>query len=319
MDYKYDYGIIDAQYILFRNKSVQLYYSNKLDSKRLLLSVIQSFMKLKRDWEFKYPILVWDRSPYLKTQVLKDYKGDRYKPTIAEIDELRAEAELPETTEERKKEIESRIEEIRTDMENFQLIQNVKYGIINGFSDFGFKSLLVQGYEADDLAYLTGIYLESIGKRGILLTADTDWVNFTNSKVCFYSTKNYSDYPQLVEARSKVLSQVKDLKPYWYGILSEIYWGGHNNTPEYPHQIPFEEFCDKILHGDSTLPDYEERRAYFDAMNVENHWSELESAIKAIVADDKIKYRAMYDYCIDTSLSVNFSTYNNYIDGYEQV
>ena len=76
MTYKYEYGIIDGQYILRRNFAAMT-KDTKITANELIQSFIISIIKLKRDHNFKKPIILFDKTPYKKSEGLKAYKGNR--------------------------------------------------------------------------------------------------------------------------------------------------------------------------------------------------------------------------------------------------
>ena len=60
---KYNFGIIDGQYILRRNWSIQKNTSGVNES-LLLKTFMQSIMKLKREFDFERPLICFDSAPY---------------------------------------------------------------------------------------------------------------------------------------------------------------------------------------------------------------------------------------------------------------
>lgn len=176
MAFTYKYGIIDLQYILMRNKNMSEGYNINdyveqcnntpldqsipdpipIDKKNLLKTTIQSIMKLKRDYDFQYPILLFDASPYHKVKAIENYKADRYIPTDEEIAELEKSKECKTPEEVRQIEIEQKVIELK--QLNFSVMQEIKYGFLSDdWNSYGFHAVLKKGYEADDLAYLLAL------------------------------------------------------------------------------------------------------------------------------------------------------------------
>lgn len=305
--YKYRYGLIDGNYLLFRNKSLLQgnYAPNPIPKNELLKVTLQSFMKLQRERNFQYGLILWDSSPYFKTEAIKEYKADRYQASEDEIVKLKDEEanlvlEYPTASPERQVEISRRLVEIKNqilevnmNIENFKIAQEVKYGFLeDDFNNAGFKSVLKKGYEADDHAYLLAYRISSRYQSGdkdstaILCTADKDWVNFQMPGIDFVSTYYGKTYPEYLESYNKDLEllQEKSLKlyntytplsMYEWGILYELSGFTHNNATVWDYhlrkgedKLDWHESMCRMLNGDTTLPGYDILSKAFMAMNM---------------------------------------------------
>lgn len=347
--YVYKYGLIDAQYILMRNKNMlsSQYYPDPIPKDKLLVITIQSFMKLKRDNRFKYPLLLWDKSPYHKSRVVSEYKGDRYIESEDDITRLQDELVKVSDPKEQEK-IKEKIRKIEVGMANFSTLQDIKYGLLNDeWSSYGFTSVLKGGYEADDLAYMIAKRISADYKIGdknstaVLLTADKDWINFQLPGVTFISTYNGSNYPELydeyINLAKKVDSYSREnygvpilLSRYQYGILQELLGASHNNAGIWTHsfkEIPEVEVISRLLCKDTTLPDYELLSKCYESMNMElgttdsgtQYIDDTTNLINYKLSDASFNVtnsNLFVKYCKDNNLLINSMNYALFIDGY---
>jgi hypothetical protein len=343
-EFAYHWGLIDANYILFRNKGLlgSKTKNGAIDEYELLSITVQSFYKLKRLYGFRHPILIWDKSPYHKTQALQAYKADRWIPSEERWKEL--EEEKQNTLDPiRVHEIELEQQKIEVEKENFTKVQNVKKLFQSPeFEQSGFFNLIKQGYEADDLAFLAATeiserYEMNREDNAILVTADKDWVNFLLPGVDFRSTFNGSTYPELTDKYEKVCEKVNKAsmelygtpcKPsrYQYGILEELMHASHNNGRIWDHnkEVKREKAMAMFLHKDTSLVDYEKLKSAYTAMNMlegfvndysgnfsetRSYYGDTLSLIKDTLDNDKYDRSVFEEYC-----SKNF--YMDLYDGY---
>lgn len=324
----YDYGIIDAQYLLRRNKVViERTYGGKLLKNKLIESFLNSVMKLKRENDFIYPILCWDKSPYLKTEAVKEYKQNRHHASEEEVLDLKDQISSLEEfltrsdiTDEQRSEAENKIKELKQsiensilEMENFKVFQSVKYDIIFQLSDTGFKSMIKSGFEADDLGYLLSKQILKENKTAILLTVDKDWVFFQNDNVVFrsikYPDKKYLDLTDSWNNHKDVLSM------YEYGVLYEILEGSHNNVTSIITDVKFSEAINRFINNDETLPSFTDIKVYFSAMNVNNYESQITNLIYYVLNYDnhKVMNGKLRMYCQRNFINLNYDNYLKFI------
>jgi hypothetical protein len=298
------------------------YYKIKsvVNANLLAKSVIQSIMKFKRDFDFMYPILCWDKSPYYKSEAIKEYKQDRYKPTESEIDQLNAQLSNPELTEHDRQVILNQIKEIELDISNFQAMQKAKYYIIFNLNNCGWKSVIKSGFEADDLAHLLAKrYNENPinDQESILLAIDKDWLHFQNDKVKFISAKYPDkDYSYITDPAKEAFEKY-GIPNYDYGILSEIYGGSHNNVTGLGESIDWEEYLRRYwVEHDESMPNYADIDAYYNAMQIDKHESEVDKMLNFVLNENFIVDSGkMAAFCTANLINLNMVTYNQFING----
>ena len=349
MWYQYRWGLIDANYILFRNKAVLGGNDNDriFTKSELFSSVLTSLIRLKRDGGFLYPVLIWDKSPYYKLHAIQAYKSDRWRPTKEEYEAL--EAEKAGATLERLKEIEKQQKKIMTEMTNFETTQQVKALFLSPeFRDFGFVSLCKQGYEADDLAFLSANYISKgyitdHENNAVLLTADKDWANFQLPGVDFLSTYNWSNYSKLTneyllaldkinQASKRLYGDCCKLSRYQYGILEELMHKSHNNACVWSHKgVNRYEAIARLLHNDESLVDYHPLHDAYFAMNMlegtlpENAYNasyvdDTKDLIESVINPDCFYYKpgAFRKYCLANYLDPG-NDYFDFVTGFKNI
>ena len=346
-EFIYTWGLIDANYILFREKAILAkdFGDQPIPKNRLFSAVIQAFMRLKGDVACIYPLFVWDKSPYHKLQTLQTYKADRWYPTDEEYDAL--ELEKVSATPERLVEITAQQNKIRREQANMDAAQYVKYRIINEMGDMGFHSLIKPGYEADDLAFLASCLIASYHKHddrysAILVTADKDWTNFQLPGVEFISTYNWSPYTNLTEeyedAREKICAFSEQLyhepcivSRYQYGILEELMHKSHNNACVWSHRgVNRQEAIAKLMHGDTSLVDYQPLHDAYCAMNmlegvipntntryVDDTREDIINAINP--ANFTYKQGRFNAYCFEKGIDTGFENYMDFVEGMHDI
>ncbi len=283
------YGLIDAQYILVRNRNMLAGYKKGekkvVSSSELLEVTLQSIMKMKREYGFMYPILLWDSSPYHKSSVLSHYKKDRKRASEEEIKSLEEQADAANELAVKLK-LQADVRDMKVDLKNDQTQKEVKACIKSeDWIDCGFHSVYRDGYEADDLAYMLGVQISHLnnhdkGYSAVLISADKDWINFQLPGVSFISCYNGSSYPEVTEKFYKELIKINDhsqknygidtkLTQYQWGILKELTGTTHNNAAVWKHkELKWPEAMSRLLNGDHTLPEAELLFSCTKAMNM---------------------------------------------------
>lgn len=118
-------------------------------------------------------ILLWDKPPYHKTTLLPDFKGTRTHHCQELLDDWDIESDPQGYLQEKE---DYRIELIKL---------KAKYWIINNLNKLGMVSVIYDGYEADDLAYLFS-HSDSILKSNLksaICSADNDWLYWISNNV----------------------------------------------------------------------------------------------------------------------------------------
>ena len=343
----YKWGLFDANYFLFREKAILAkdYGDQPIPKNKLFSLVVQTFMRLKGDVSCQYPLLIWDKSPYYKLQTLQTYKADRWYPTDEEYDAL--ELEKASATPERLAEIVAQQNKIRLEQANMDAAQYVKYRIINEMGDMGFHSLVRQGYEADDLAFLAAYAISSYNfhddsYNAILVTADKDWTNFQLLGVDFISTYNWSTYTNLTEEYENAFVQINafsekmyhepcNISRYQYGILEELMHKSHNNACVWSHRgVNRQEAIAKLMHGDTSLIDYQPLHDAYYAMNMLEgvipntnirYVDDVRDTIIDAINPANFTYKQgrFHSYCFEKGIDTGFENYMDFVEGMHDI
>ena len=310
---KYDLGIIDAQYILRRNFSAQTRNEQTVDWRLLLKSFYQSIMKLKREFEFKRPILLFDKYPYLKSQGVEQYKTDRHYTNEDDVTHLVT--EIMECTDPIKKsELQDQLNATKRCLYNEKQLLKAKYDVVKNGTSLGFPTLIKTGYEADDLSFGLTEKVREYHLSAILITTDRDWVAF-RSKEVWYSTPRCDKRNDLCRKLIEY-SKICNLPLYEIGVLKEIYGDSHNNVEgyEFSEKIPFTEFATKVVSKDETLPGFQKAFDFYNSMNMRRYLPELDKMLEFILGPLNLtgNWQA---YCIERDIALNYVTYSDYLLG----
>lgn len=201
----YDYTVVDGQYILTRNfhlvKSIET-----LTEGGLIKSFLLSMFKLVKEVPTRNLIVVWDKSPYHRQQILEDYKGDRVYSTKEDL-------EREDLTEEEKK-------KIQQDIKEFELKTFVKYYLIKNSNKLGWNSLIIPGYEADDLAFICARELKG---DICLASTDSDWKYFILENSDHYNLRGVTTtFQEIVDKESG------DVDIFLHKSVIDSLYGSHN-------------------------------------------------------------------------------------------
>lgn len=198
-----DYKCIafDAQYFLFRNNAALQsrtciptvatlnddegdssigYIINKYDYTYQAL-VKQFFWTIGKFIRDKFStdkiLLLWDEPPYHKSKILPDFKGSRIHHCQETLDNWDVENDPQGYLQEK--------EDYRCHL----IMQQAKYWIINNLSKLGFNSVIVPGFEADDLAYVfSNVWSENtLNDKSAICSADSDWMYWIGERTDFLS------------------------------------------------------------------------------------------------------------------------------------
>ena len=172
--FKFDYALMDAQWILTRNHSVAM---NNFDPynpnypKQLTWSTLSSIFKIASEFEIGKIILVFDTPPYHKLLFLDEYKQGRPYVTMEEAEEIKDPNE---------RETQKRI------AQGFIRRKEVK-DILENLDKVALPALYHQGWEADDLVYLLSWKLHELGKTSVLISVDSDWQYWVSPSSSVYN------------------------------------------------------------------------------------------------------------------------------------
>lgn len=238
MKFKYDYLFVDGQYLLTRNfhalknsekfgvavrlvdGSVYLDEDgNKVmvdfpsfTSADLKRSLFFTIAKILRNFPSRKVVLLWDKSPYYRSQIVRNYKGGRVYYSESDL----------ETIEQDKDPI--GYAEMLSNVQATQIKTHAKFEILRDFPKFGLICFISQGYEADDLARIASINFNGSNKKIGLLSADSDWKYLLNPN-CDWITPH-----GVVTTYDDLMSEIPSgIDPYVFHTYLDSFSGGHNN------------------------------------------------------------------------------------------
>jgi len=294
---EYNYLIVDASYFLRRNFMVVQHMVN-FNYSALIDSFLNSIFKLRREHcPSGELILLFDKTPYICSERIKQYKKDREYITQTDVDKIKEELEK-ETDEVKKKELAEKVAQLEQRVKVEAVYMHAKSSLAKCLKGTLFNAIQVQGYEADNLAYLLSKMIPD-GKRALLASVDSDWIYFVNNKVDYLRVRSkgrrdmYTTskaFPELEESKQLGISL------HNLGILKEIYYGGHNNVPGYCNLegelLEFPDFA-KLIYSQqnfsdsSTLTEY---RNYYEALDIDTaDNTEILKILEDTIKDD-LKY-----------------------------
>jgi len=235
----YEYGLVDFSYVLSRN----LYAASKdkkvgeYDEGDIIRITIQTINKLARDYNINCEKIVfladrWDKNigGYIRHYILKDYvdyKGTRKWMTEELLESMRND---PTVTPEQ-------IEKAEIELYQNQVKRKAKAAITKEFKNLGMPVLGVDGYEADDLAYIASccLYNENRQKKSILITKDSDQLYALSPIVSYFklptmgSTPKVITYEEMYETIPEPLKQ-RDVSLYEYNAYMNSLGFSHNDN-----------------------------------------------------------------------------------------
>lgn len=266
----YDYIAFDAQYILHRNfealKSrtkiqelvrledgegdtniMEVIYTYNFNANDLVKQFFWTICKFVREVKTcDKVILLWDRSPYHKQSLLPDFKGSRTYTSQETLDEWDVENDPAGYLQEKET---HRINMVKGE---------AKYWIINNLNQI-LPSVIHDGYEADDLAYI----LSTLGtKRGAVCSADSDWMYWISPDMHYLNFNKkeawtYEMVDEYCDGNAKALGITNfEMKKYMDSLMcshndlkptTKVKWSG------------FKELVQEIMSGDFSRVDDVER------------------------------------------------------------
>lgn len=233
---KYKYALIDFSYILSRNAFAVKAGKNRGEYTEadLIKSVIQTLAKLGKDYGITADktILIGDKwskefEGYYRTYLVKDYiqyKGDRVYWDDKKVENYIAEG--GHTDEE--------IEKVKDEAYMNTVKYKAKYAIINDLGYFGIPTILVDGWEADDLSWAsTGFLYDQDEKPSILVTKDSDWKYNLSPKMDYFSLPRKGSNPEIITYDQMYATLPDEIKAanislYDYHCITDALGFGHN-------------------------------------------------------------------------------------------
>lgn len=269
---EYKYLAFDAQYYLRRNWSV-IKNNEGFNKYELISSFLWTLIKTYKAHPADKILLLFDKRPYKKQQVINEYKADR-KLVLEEVETLKDKLLKAQTDEERAA-IQKQLDEEEREAKLFMEMGAAKYEILSNFHKFGLVSLNIPGYEADDLARLLSLIATERKEKILLVSGDSDW----NCMITPYTDvwRNRSKNAEFSNFSTRP-EQDAPLDPFHMYQARDIYYGGHNNvvlSPEYK-DYPFEDIIDSIAKKDDRFPEF---KKYFEALNSDNYLDEIKGRL----------------------------------------
>ena len=273
---KYKYALIDLSYILMRNmyaasKGKNIGEYNEGDIIRI---TIQTLRKIVRDFGIsadKFIMLYdkWDKQlgGYYRTWLLKDfvkYKGTRVYMTEEEVERMIASGEYTEED----------ILKAKLEAYQNQVKYKAKWGMISDLGKIGIPCFGVEGWEFDDLAWLTAcqIYGQDNGKPSVIITKDSDLTYSLTPQMQYFKIPTGGSDPKIITYEDMYATIPEELKAkgislYMYKAFLDSLGYGHNDMSSTRKSgISPTEAILKILQGD-----------YSDVENVEAFKTQMKS------------------------------------------
>ena len=279
---RYKYALIDMSYILYRNafaassgKGVGEY-----GTPDIIRITIQTINKCARDYGItadKYIFLYdkWDRvlGGYYRTYVLKGlYKDDRKKNYVSEED---VENMKKDPTTDPKA-----LEEAEKKLYFNKVCKDAKWTMVRELKNFGLPSLGVEGWEFDDLAWLSACLLyDDSGapvKPSVIITKDSDLMYSLTPQMEYFKIPTGGSSPKIITYDEMYQTIPADLQGkvslYDYRALHESLGDGHNNMRgTKKNGVNTEDAIRHIIMGDySDVEDLEGFKTRMSTFNLGN-------------------------------------------------
>jgi len=234
----YKYLFVDAQYYLVRqtytmlregHKPVTVTYSDGREFKnekgetvtvdfpnfkytKLIQSFFYSVAKLVREHPARKVFLLFDKSPYVRTQMVSDYKSSRVYYTDADLEKLEWDDDPVKYF------------QVQSNVEFNKIKNHAKYSICNYLPKFGLPVFIVPGLEADDLAYIAARNCKDLIEKVAICSVDSDWRYRINPNCDVITPKGVViTYDEMI----KKVPEGWDL--YQYHKYNDTFFGGHND------------------------------------------------------------------------------------------
>ena len=293
---KYKYALIDMSYILYRNAFAASSGKNvgEYTYGDIIRITIQTLNKVSRDYgitadKFIFIYDKWDKvlGGYYRTYLLKGlYKDDRKVNYVTEEDVERMKND-PTVPKEKIIEAEKKCYFNRT-------CREAKKTMIRELKNFGLPSIGVEGWEADDLIWLSsGLLYDETGdpniKSNVIITKDSDIQYSLTPQMDYFRIPTSGSTPEIITydmMYDKIPDSLKGrLSLYNYRAYLESLGDGHNNMRKTKKNgVPSEEAILHVLDGDySDIEDVEGFKVHLKTFNI-SEFPRLEEA-KRVVLD----------------------------------
>ena len=128
-----------------------------------MLSVFWSMGKLIREHPARKIILLFDKSPYHRTLMVKEYKSSRVYYNEEDLKKLNWDDDPVNYF------------RVQSQVEFNDIKNHAKYSICKFFPALGMPVIIAKGYEADDLAYIGARNCEGLDEKIAICSIDSDW------------------------------------------------------------------------------------------------------------------------------------------------
>ena len=305
MNNRYKYALVDMSYILIRNlKAISAGKGvGEYNEGEVLRITIQTIKKIVREYGItadKYILIYdkWDKEigGYYRTHLLKPfvtYKGSRVYVNEAYVRKLEDELKKidPSNTaeiEKKKKEIEAAKKEC---YEN-QVKYRAKEAMINDLGKIGLPCVGLEGWEFDDLAWLSTCLLfnEPDNRANIIITKDTDLQYSLSPKMDYFKIPTGKSEPKIITYDEMVKSiplsiSSRGVSLYDYKAYMDSLGTGHNDMkPTVLTKRTTEEIILNILDGNYEDVNKEQFLAQFNSFDL-HKFPRLDKAFNIINQD----------------------------------
>jgi hypothetical protein len=260
----YEYLIFDGSYYLMKclaslqkTRYSEYYITNPMTGEQIqsyqydfreqdiVRLVYWSLMKfIIEEFSCEKAIVVFDVAPYYKVSYLPDYKGDRTHYTDESLKEV--DPNDPRAYWETKEEI--RCEKMKVAAKNW---------MIENFSNIGLTTIAKQGWEGDELAYLTSKHLIDRERKSALVSIDTDWDYLVNPNVDHLKTHMRKE-TEIVTYDQVITWIPEGMDPYIYKAYEDSLGGSHNNLASTYNSAKFGKYTwrdtiEALIKGDESV------------------------------------------------------------------
>ena len=220
-------------------------------------------------------ILLWDKAPYHKVTILGAYKDSREYHDYEELNSC--------TNPSDKAYLEEWISD--NDKKN-----TAKQFIINNLGQLGMISIIHQGYEADDLAYLCSQYLKEDDEPSTICSSDNDWYYWGSENVDTMTFKGERwTYQQTKQWEVDNIHAIPEQDLFTIKSIYDSLHGSHNDLRRsiIKSNVWYDVQYNQILNKDFSNVDkdiFEKNMKSFDIY----HYPKIDEVLKDI--DNKIRH-----------------------------
>ena len=276
---KYKFLIADFSFILTRNLWVISRDKEPGEYKYgdLIRMTIWTINKWARDFGLTADkvILIYDKwdkqlGGYYTTHLLGgEYKDSRKYMTEELFEEIKKD---PNTTPEQ-------LHQAEKELYQNQVKYKSKWVIISGFKNLGAPCIGLEGWEADNLAWLSSCLLYGkYDKPSILVTKDSDWQYLTNPQLSIFKLPKSGEEPRVVtydEMYYQIPESIRNrgVGLYQYKSLVDSIEGSHNDMRRTRRSYADpERTILEVLDGDySNIEDYDRFKKQLDSFDISKY------------------------------------------------